>query len=118
MGRTHNALSSSALWRNPSFRASKVMGFGKTRKKERVLPLPILLLSEIRQVRRRLVLAGRHQLAVGADVIILFADANMRIIFRACFRVPGGLRVWIAVDLLFLDVGPGERIVDDGHFNP
>src|SRR5262249_38467214 len=40
-------------------------------------------LLEIAQVRRRLVLLRRHQLAVGAQIVVLLADTHMRIELRA-----------------------------------
>src|ERR1700704_4928349 len=46
--------------------------------------LPVGLL-EVAQIRRRLVLLGGHQQAVGTEVIDLVADAHMGIAFAADF---------------------------------
>src|SRR5215475_6569538 len=53
-----------------------------------------LLAREVLQVRRRLVLAGRHQLAVSAEEVVLVLDLDPRVFFRThrgaperpCFR--------------------------------
>src|SRR5262249_38728942 len=42
-----------------------------------------LLVREILQVRRRLVLAGRHQLPVGAEEVVLALDLDARVLLRA-----------------------------------
>ena len=48
---------------------------------------------EIAQVRRRLVLLGRHQIAVAADEIVLLADHDVVVVLGAVVLVPVGLAV-------------------------
>src|SRR5262245_12943783 len=72
------------------------------------------LLLEIAQVRRRLVLLRRHQLAVGAQIVVLLADTDVGIELRAHVRLPDRARIGIAEARLQLLVGPRERIVGDG----
>src|SRR6516164_84907 len=68
-------------------------------------------LVEIFQVGRRLALAGRHQLAVGAEEIALLADHHVMIVLDADVLVPGGVAIAV--------VGPrhrpwsGQRMIDD-----
>src|SRR5262245_46769153 len=73
------------------------------------------LLLEIAQVRRRLVLLRRHQLAVGAQIVVFLADADVGIELRAHIRLPDRARTGIAEAGLQLLVGPRERIIDHGH---
>src|SRR5207302_1520314 len=78
---------------------------------------PLLFLClEIAQVRRRLTLPGRHQIAVGAEKIILAPDLDVTVAFRANLFEPLG-----SFDLLanvFLGHRPRarKRVVDRGDF--
>src|SRR5262249_772545 len=73
-----------------------------------------LRLLEIAQIRRRLVLLRRHQLAIGAEIVVLLADAHMRVELRAHVRLPDRARIGIAEAGLQLLVRPRERVIDDG----
>src|SRR5262247_1376753 len=74
----------------------------------RLASLPALL--EIAQVRRRLILARRHQQAVRAQHVVLLADSDVRIAFGADVLEPDE----VALAAILLDHRPGarERIVD------
>src|SRR5579883_2278805 len=76
--------------------------------------LPIVLL-EIAQIGRRLVLLGRHQVAVAAEEIVLLADADM-IIALAADHVgkPDRFVADHAPVGLIDDPRPGQRMVDGG----
>src|ERR1700730_18195601 len=74
----------------------------------------LLRFLEILQIRRRLVLLGRHQLAVGAEIIRLAADLDPGIVLRASVRVPGRTGIRIAGGLLDLDVWPRHCMIDHG----
>src|SRR5215475_2768381 len=74
-----------------------------------------LRLLEIAQVRRRLVLLRRHQLPIGAQIVVLRADPHVRVELRAHVRLPDRARIGIAERRLQLDIGPGQRVVDHGH---
>src|SRR5258708_27873480 len=76
--------------------------------------MSLLSWLEIAQIRWRLVLVGRHQLAVGAAKIVFFLDADMRVGFRANLREPHRTGIWIAGGLLDLDVGPRQRMIEHG----
>src|ERR1700687_1701534 len=68
-------------------------------------------LLEIAQIRRRLVFARRHQIAVPADEIIVLADDNVMIVLVAIVLVPRDL----AVTTIAFVHRPGTRegVVDD-----
>jgi hypothetical protein len=53
----------------------------------------LLRLIEIAQVRRRLILFHRHQVAVGAQQIALLADDHVVVAFRAVVLRPDDLRL-------------------------
>src|ERR1700722_174209 len=57
----------------------------------------VLLLFEIPRVRRRLILAGRHQEPVRAQEIRIIADLHHGVIARAGFLEPDRLRIGIAL---------------------
>src|SRR5262245_11934555 len=63
--------------------------------------LPALL--EIAQVRRRLVLAGRHQQAIRAEHVVLLPDGDVRIAFGADVLDPEE----VALAAILLDHRPG-----------
>src|SRR5882724_5536990 len=71
-----------------------------------------LLLLELAQVRRRLILAGRHQEAVGAEEILLLADLHLVLVLAADGLEPGRFPLPV--------IGPRhrprarERIIDHG----
>jgi hypothetical protein len=71
---------------------------------------------EDRQIRRRLILAGRHQAAVGAQVVVFIADFDLRVVLRANMLDPGGMRIRVAH--IFLVHGPRSRqgMIDHGNF--
>src|SRR5262249_46290816 len=74
-----------------------------------------LRLLEILQVRRRLVLLRRHQVAVGADVVDLLADADMRIVLGADrLAPPDSLPARGATIVLGDGPGPRQGVVDGG----
>src|SRR6516165_2436571 len=79
----------------------------------RLESLPRLL--EILQIRRRLVLLRRHQVAVGADIVDLPADADMRIVLGADRLAPPD-RLLARGPAVVLGDGPGPRqgMVDGG----
>src|SRR5437016_3414452 len=72
--------------------------------------LPRLL--EITQIRRRLVLEGRHQLAIGrVDHIGLAADLDPNIVRRAGLHSPHRAGIGLAENLLEPAVGPRQGMV-------
>src|SRR5215475_1226374 len=73
-----------------------------------------LLAREVLQVRRRLVLAGRHQLAVSAEEVVLVLDLDARVLLRAHRRAPERVRLRRALGCLGDRPGPGQRTVMDG----
>src|SRR3954451_18217120 len=73
-----------------------------------------LLAGEILQVRRRLVLAGRHQLAVGAQEIVLVLDLDPRVLLRAYRRAPERARLRRVLGFLRDRPWPRQRAVMDG----
>src|SRR5262245_7438324 len=77
-----------------------------------------LRLLEIRQIRRRLILPGRHQLAVTAKVVVLLADEHMGVALGADVVFPDRTRIRFAVGSLLLGIGPRQRVVDDGDLVP
>src|SRR6266581_5066112 len=72
-----------------------------------------LLAGEVLQVRRRLVLTGRHQLAVGAEEVVLVLDLDPRVLLCAHRRTPEWPRVRRALRLLGDRPGSRQRIVED-----
>src|SRR5262245_42272850 len=76
------------------------------------LLLPNLL--EIPQVRRRLVFLGRHQIAVGAEHIVLFPDTDMLVALSTNRLDPD--RVALATIVLSYRPRSGQRIVDRCNF--
>src|SRR5258708_4642648 len=80
-------------------------------------PAPSLpRLIEISRVRRRLVLAGRHQQTIRAHEIILLADRELLVVLAAIILGPVRTRILIAH--VFLVDGPRSRqgMVDHGNF--
>src|SRR5262249_2836623 len=77
------------------------------------IPALPLCLIEIAQVGRGLVLAGRHQLAIGAQEIVVLADDDMVVVLAADVLVPDDVALLADVSL---GDGPrlGEGIVDHG----
>src|SRR5579862_8746885 len=70
-------------------------------------------LPEIAQVRRRLILPGRHQIALGAPVVSILADTNPGIARRTGFRAPDRSRIAVADRLLEIRERPGESVIED-----
>jgi len=70
----------------------------------------LLRCLEIARVGRRLVPAGRHQVAVGAQEIEVLADDDVIVVFAALEFVPED--VALAVEGLHHHPGSGQRIVD------
>src|SRR5438105_5968669 len=70
----------------------------------------LLLHAEIARVRRRLILAGRHQVAVGTQEIEFLADDDVIVVFATLEFVPQDIA--LAVEGLHYHPGPGQRIVD------
>jgi hypothetical protein len=56
-------------------------------------PLRVL---EISQIRRRLVLLGRHQEAIGAQEIVFFANHDLRVVLGAIRFGPVRTRIRVA----------------------
>src|SRR5262245_30515654 len=73
-----------------------------------------LLAGKILQVRRRLVLAGRHQLAVSAEEVVLVLDLDPRVLLRTHRRAPQRMRLRRALGFLGDRPGPSQRAVMDG----
>src|SRR5262249_57196975 len=94
----------STLDLRPSYRQATGAG--------RVPGRSLLRLLEITQIRRRLVLAARHEQAVGAEHVILPADAGMRIVLRTDFLDPIVARIGVAWIFLFHGPLPRQRSVD------
>src|SRR5947208_12525356 len=81
----------------------------------RALTLELLLaLLEIACVGRLLVFARRHQIAIGADEIILPADEHVAIAFRADEFAPLRLGVWILDVAACHGPGPRQGMIVDG----
>ena len=72
---------------------------------------------EILQIRRRLILAGRHQHSVAAQIVVFASDHDLPVIFVADeFGPLGGLLIGIA-DISFVHgPRPGQGIVDHRDF--
>src|SRR5580692_6271522 len=68
-------------------------------------------LSEISQIRRRLILAGRHQIAVAAQEIVFLTNDDVIVVFRAVVLVPP--IIGDAQIRLGYRPRPGECMVDD-----
>src|SRR5262249_34368969 len=100
----------STLDLRPSYRQATGAG--------RVPGRSLLRLLEITQIRRRLVLAGRHEQAVGAEHVILPADADMRIVLGTDFLDPIVVRIGVPGIFLLHAPWPGQRMVDGGDFVP
>src|SRR5215831_13492682 len=64
----------------------------------------LLSVLEIFQVGRRLALAHRHQEAIGADIIVVLADLDVAVVFRAIVFEPHHVLLLAHV---FLGDGPG-----------
>src|SRR5713101_6888423 len=73
-------------------------------------------LVEKSQIRRRLILPHRHQIAVSAQEIVLLADDDMLVALGANRLAPD--RAFFCIAKVLLDNGPRTRqsIVDDGNF--
>src|SRR5215813_2573406 len=73
----------------------------------------LLSVLEIFQVGRRLALAHRHQEAIGADIIVVLADLDVAVVFRAIVFEPHHVLLLAHV---FLGDGPGprQRLVECG----
>src|SRR5579862_2770933 len=64
-------------------------------------------LAEIPQVGRGLILAGRHQLAVGAQEIVVLVDTDMQVVLGADDLAPG--RTGFGLAPIVLGHGPRVR---------
>src|SRR5215469_3148658 len=71
-----------------------------------------LLLLEVAQIGRRLVLLQRHEIAVLALIVRIPADADHGIVFSADRRLPHRARIGHAAGLLGDGPGPRQRAVD------
>src|SRR5436190_556397 len=67
--------------------------------------------NEIAEVRRRLVLLCRHQVAVGTEEVDLLADANIVVSFLAHVVIPLAV-LGLAPEALLHRPGLGEGVVD------
>src|SRR6266853_5495014 len=76
--------------------------------------LSLSRLLEIAQIGRHLILAGRHQVAVAAEEIVLLADNDVIVVLGALVILPQHL----AFAAIGLGHGPGprQRMVDRGDF--
>src|SRR4051812_45924461 len=72
----------------------------------------LLGLPEMPQVRRRLVLARRHQIAVGAQQVILLADEDVLVVLAAGIFEPD--RRWRAAITAHHHPRPRQSMVDGG----
>src|SRR5256885_1192875 len=68
---------------------------------------------EITQVRRRLILAHRHQQTIGAHIVVFVADAHMTIAFRTDELAPCRARRRITLIFPNHRPRPCQRVVDD-----
>src|SRR5712671_5965956 len=73
-----------------------------------------LALIEISQIRWRLVLLGGHEIAVGAQEVVLGADADVIVTLGTIVLVPFAVIFFLA-ESFGDDPRPGERIVDGRH---
>src|SRR5689334_23575138 len=69
-----------------------------------LLGASLLSVLEILQVGRPLALAHRHQESVGADIVVVLADLDVAVVFRAIVLEPD--HVLLLADIL-LGHGPG-----------
>src|SRR5262249_41109908 len=76
-------------------------------------PASVARRLEISQIRRPLILLGGHQQAIGADHVILVADADMQVVFRADHLFPHWPRIGVTPVLLLCGPRLGEGVVDD-----
>src|SRR5262249_9509954 len=79
----------------------------------RAAPKLLLRRLEVSQVRRRLILLDRHQVAVAAHHVIVLADPDVMIVLGAMVEIPDHIAAF-ALILLGNGPGPRERIVDGG----
>src|SRR6266446_6461835 len=72
-------------------------------------------LLEEAQVRRRLVLAGRHQVAVSGPEVTLSLDHHVAVALGTVFLGP--FRLFLRIAAILFDHGPGprQRLVDGRH---
>src|ERR1700681_703263 len=105
-------LTAAATW-GEARRAPSTLRANSAKASRRPPSLPCLV--EVTQIRRRLVLAGRHQNAVAAEEIDLLVDRDQAAALRAIGLVPFGMLV-IGVAQIFLVHGPRprQRMVDHG----
>src|SRR4051812_24524152 len=75
------------------------------------ITLPVVLL-EVASVGRRLVLPDRHQIAIGADGIHLFADRDQIVGFHAIVLHPARTWIWSAYVFLVDDPRTREGVVE------
>src|SRR5258705_2033643 len=75
-----------------------------------------LCLFEISQVRRWLILAGRHQHAVRAEEIIVAAENDLGVVLTTIVLGPIGVRVWVANVSFIYRPRPCQGMVDYGDF--
>src|SRR5262249_49870387 len=74
----------------------------------------LLRLIEISKIRRRLVLLGGHQKAVGAQVVVFVADDDLAVAFGAGAFAPGRAQIRIAPKRLVDAPRPRQRVIEDG----
>src|SRR5450432_67554 len=95
-----------------AIRGGDLISFASITRRPRLLRLPAGAI-EISQIWRWLVLAGRRQLSVGAQHVVLLADLYMVVGFGADDLAPRGLALGLATVALGDDPRAGERVV--GH---
>src|SRR5690348_2142965 len=71
-----------------------------------------LLLLEISQIGRRLVLLRRHQEPIGAEKIVLLADDDLVVALGAIAFGPGRVRLLAAAEGLVDAPGPRQRMIE------
>src|SRR5262249_32725098 len=69
---------------------------------------------EILHIRRRVVVAGRHQLAIGAEEVVLALDLDPRVLFRTNRRAPEWTRLGGPLGLLGDRPRSRQRVVMHG----
>src|SRR5215472_11748441 len=69
---------------------------------------------EILQIRRRLVFAGGHEVAVGAEEVVLLADDDLIVALHARALVPFRPWIGVAAERLVDAPGPRQSMVVDG----